>query len=155
MSQVVQTKTLSAVVRGRGARPIIQFVGITFLTLLVFESGSTWAENLKRLSGVQIRARFSNMQLTDEVHWREVYQRDGSVRSYSMGKLRTGKWFVRADDFCVDLPEPDGGCYEVKSSGSRIVMTPKGTGLTIEGVLQPISDASNSAAWPNLPTRGR
>jgi hypothetical protein len=79
-------------------------------------------------------------QFTDEVHWREVYQRDGALRSYSMGKLRTGKWLVHSDDLCIELPEPDGGCYEVTSSGSQIVMTPKGTGLTVEGVLQPISD---------------
>lgn len=155
MSQVVQTKALKIVVRRSGARSIIRFAGIAFLTLIIFECGNAWAENLKRLSGAQIRARFTDMQFTDEVHWRDVYQRDGSVRSYSMGKLRTGKWFVRSDNLCTDLPEPDGGCYEVTSSGSRVVMTPKGAGLTIEGVLQPISDAGNSTAWPNLPTRGR
>jgi hypothetical protein len=39
------------------------------------------------------------------------------------------------------LPGSDGGCFEVTFSGSWVVMTPKGeTGLTIVGVLEPISD---------------
>jgi hypothetical protein len=42
-------------------------------------------ENSQKLSGSQIRAKFSGMQLTDEVHWRYVYDHDGSLRSYSMG----------------------------------------------------------------------
>ncbi len=42
-------------------------------------------ENVQPVSGLQIRAKFSGMQLTDEVHWREVYERDGTLRSYSMG----------------------------------------------------------------------
>jgi hypothetical protein len=112
-------------------------LGVTLFTVL---SGRASSEDLRKLSGTQIRARFSDRQLTDEVHWRDVYQRDGTFRSYSMGKLRTGKWFIRADDLCLDLPEPDGGCFEVTSSGSQIVMTPKGAGLTLEGVLQGISD---------------
>ena len=100
------------------------------------------AENrdLTKLSGTQIRARFSDRQVTDEVHWRDVYQRDGTFRSYAMGKVTMGKWFVHSDDLCLDLPEPDGGCFEVTSSGSWVVMTPRGTGLTLVGVLEPISD---------------
>jgi hypothetical protein len=46
------------------------------------------AENLQKLSGVQIRAKLTGMQLTDEVHWRCVYDRDGTLRSYSMGTRR-------------------------------------------------------------------
>ena len=115
------------------------------LALLTLWSGSALAEDprkedLRTLSGPQIRARFADRQLTDEVHWREAYQRDGTFRSYSMGRVRTGKWFVHSDDLCLDLPEPDGGCFEVASSGSWIVMTPRGTGLTTVGVLEPISD---------------
>ncbi|MDI4238451.1 hypothetical protein AAFX91_28990 [Bradyrhizobium sp. 31Argb] len=121
-----------------GMRVACAAVGL--LTLLTLWSGRATAEDLKKLSGAQIRARFSDRQLTDEVHWREVYQRDGTFRSYSMSKVLTGKWFVRSDDLCLDLPEPDGGCFEVTSSGSWIVMTPRGLGLPSVGVLEPISD---------------
>src|SRR6266436_815763 len=43
------------------------------------------AESAQRLSGAQIRAKFAGMQLTDEVHFRDVYERDGTLTSYSMG----------------------------------------------------------------------
>lgn len=79
---------------------------------------------------------FTGMQLTDEVHWRDVYERNGSFRCYSMGRKRFGKWFIRDNELCVDLPEPDGGCFEVRASGKRIVMKPTGPGLALEGVLQ-------------------
>ena len=115
-------------------------VAIGLVLLSAFDAGAAAAEKRTKLSGVQIRAKFSGRQLTDEVHWRDVYERDGALRTYSMGRKRTGKWFVRANTLCLDLPEPDGGCLEVMSVGSHIELIPTGTGLTIEGVLQPISD---------------
>jgi hypothetical protein len=97
-------------------------------------------ENSQKLSGSQIRAKFSGMQLTDEVHWRYVYDHDGSLRSYSMGTKKVGKWAVEKDELCLYLEEPDDGCFEVSLSGKRIEMKPSGLGLTLEGVLQTPAD---------------
>ena len=94
------------------------------------------AENLQKLSGVQIRAKLTGMQLTDEVHWRYIYDRDGTLRSYSMGTKKVGKWAVENDELCLYLGETDDGCYEVSRAGERIEMKPSGLGLTLEGVLQ-------------------
>jgi hypothetical protein len=98
------------------------------------------AENSQKLSGNQIRAKFTGMQLTDEVHWRYVYDRDGTLRSYSMGTTKVGKWAVEKDELCLYLEEPDDGCYEVSLSGKSIEMKPSGLGLTLEGVLQKPAD---------------
>jgi hypothetical protein len=98
--------------------------------------GAGAAENLQKLSGTQIRAKFAGMQLTDEVHWRYVYDRDGRLRSYSMGTKKIGKWTVEKDELCLYLNEPDDGCYEVSLSGQRIEMKPSGLGTTLEGILQ-------------------
>jgi hypothetical protein len=98
------------------------------------------ADNSQKLSGAQIRAKFTAMQLTDEVHWRYVYDRDGTLRSYSMGTKKVGKWAVEKDELCLYLEEPDDGCYEVSLSGKRIEMKPSGLGLTLEGVLQTPAD---------------
>src|SRR5262245_60696435 len=68
------------------------------------------AENVKRLSGTQIRAKVSGMQLTDEVHYRFVYERDGTLRSYSMGVRKVGKWTVENDQLCLYFQGPDDGC---------------------------------------------
>src|SRR5882757_257412 len=98
------------------------------------------AESVQKLSGAQIRLKFTGMQLTDEVHWRYVYDRDGTLRSYSMGTKKVGKWAVEKNELCLYLKEPDDGCYEVSLSGERIEMKPSGLGLTLEGVLQTPAD---------------
>ena len=104
------------------------------------EVGAAAAENAQKLSGAQIRAKFTEMQLTDEVHFRDVYDRDGTLRSYSDGKGKVGKWIVKKDELCIYFKEPDDGCYEVSLSGGRIEMKPSGLGLSIEGILQRPTD---------------
>jgi hypothetical protein len=98
------------------------------------------AENSRKPSGSQIRERFAGKQLTDEVHFRDVYDRDGTLRSYSMGTKRVGKWAVEKDEICQYFRDPDDGCYEVSLSGDRIEMKPVGLGLSIEGILQTPTD---------------
>jgi hypothetical protein len=107
---------------------------------IALDAGFVAAENLKKLSGTQIRARFTGRELTDEVHWRMVYERDGMLRNYAMGSKKVGKWSIRGDELCLDLPEPDGGCFEVALSGTRTVLTPTGLGLPFDGILEAISD---------------
>jgi hypothetical protein len=104
------------------------------------EVGAGAADNFQRLLGKQVRAKISGMQLTDEVHWRDVYDRDGTLRSYADGKERIGKWAVEKDQLCVYFKEPDDGCYEMSLSGDRIEMKPSGLGLSIEGILQTPTD---------------
>jgi hypothetical protein len=103
-------------------------------------AGAVAAENARKLSGSQIRAKFAGMQLTDEVHYRDVYDRDGTLRSYSMGAHKVGKWVIEKDELCHYFKEPDDGCFEVSLSGDRIEMKPSGLGLTIEGILQAPTD---------------
>ena len=40
--------------------------------IAVYGTGFSVADNLKKLSGPQLRASFAGMQFTDEVHWRDV-----------------------------------------------------------------------------------
>ena len=71
---------------------------VTAATVLAaLASGAAAEEKLQKLSAGQIRARIAGMELTDEVHWRELYERSGTVTSTSMGRKRTGKWRVRQD----------------------------------------------------------
>ena len=98
------------------------------------------AENVQRLTGAQIHAKFAGMQLTDEVHYRLVYERDGTLRSVEMGVKKRGKWVVEKDQLCLYLQEPDDGCYDVGLSGRTFTLTPAGLGSPLDGILQPISD---------------
>ncbi len=113
-----------------------RIIAAATLASISIEVSAVAAENFQKLSGAQIRTKFSGMQLTDEVHWRYVYDRDGRLRSYSMGTKKIGKWTVEKDELCLYLKEPDDGCYEVSLMGERIEMKPSGVGLALEGVLQ-------------------
>src|SRR5207245_10563142 len=49
-------------------------------------------DTFQKLKGSQIQTRFAGMEMTDEVHWGDVYERDGTLKTYSMGHKITGKW---------------------------------------------------------------
>jgi hypothetical protein len=105
--------------------------------VLLTTSDALAVEQFKKISGPQIRAKFSGMEMTDEVHWREAYERDGSFKSRSMGRTRIGKWLVQNDELCVDLgPGTDSGCYQVWIAGKAVELRPTGLGLPLQGVLQ-------------------
>lgn len=110
------------------------------LGLISLEVGTKAAESSRKLSGSQIRKKLAGMQVTDEVHWCDVYNRDGALRSYSDGKGRVGIWAVNKDGLCIHFKEPDDGCYEISLAGDRIEMKPTGLGLSIEGILQAPTD---------------
>ena len=107
---------------------------------VVLDAGFVAAASLQRLSGAQIRAKFGGMQLTDEVHYRLVYERDGTLRSVAMGVKKRGKWVIDKDQLCLYLQESDDGCYDVALSGKTFTLTPAGLGSPLDGILQPISD---------------
>jgi len=107
--------------------------------LVALDADLVAAETLQKLSGAQIRAKFVGMQLTDEVHYRLVYERGGMLRSIAMGVKKSGKWVVDKDQLCLYLQEPDDGCYDVALSGKTLTLTPAGLGSPLDGILQPIS----------------
>jgi hypothetical protein len=117
--------------------------GIALVVVMASTSISAGAadEYLKRLSGDQIRAKLAGKEHTDEVHWRDVYERDCALRHYAMGRKLLGKWSVRNNTLCVDLPDPEGGCFEVWTAGNRIQMRPTGLSSSLDGILQAPNDA--------------
>jgi len=121
-------------------KKVLRIIAAATVASIAVEISALGAEDSLKLSGTQIRAKFTGMQLTDEVHWRYVYGRDGTLKSYSMGTKKVGKWAVEKDELCLYLGETDDGCYEVSLSGKRIEMKPSGVGLSLEGVLQTPAD---------------
>jgi hypothetical protein len=121
-------------------KKLLKIIAAATMASITVDVSALAAENFKTLSGGDIRAKFTGMQLTDGVHWRYVYDRDGTLRSYSMGTKKIGKWAVEKDELCLYLKEPDDGCFEVSLSGECIEMKPSGVGLTLEGVLQTPAD---------------
>ncbi len=106
-------------------------------------SAAMGQDKFQRLTGSQIRVRIAGMQMTDEVHWRYVYDRNGSLRTQSMGRTRVGKWSIQKDELCLDLGDgPDSGCFEVWLSGGNVDMRPTGLGLPLQGVIERATDCN-------------
>jgi hypothetical protein len=80
------------------------------------------------------------MILTDDVHWRDVYERNGAVKSHSMGHQRTGKWRVENNELCVELEKEPVDCYEVWLAGAKVELRRPGSSFPIEAVLRNIAD---------------
>ena len=93
-----------------------------------------------KLKGGQIRAKLAGMELTDNVHWRDFYQRNGTVMmSTSMGRKRTGKWLVENDQLCIEFEkEPIPTCYDVWLAGKQVELRREGL-LPLQGTLEPSS----------------
>ena len=95
-------------------------------------------ENFKKLSGPQIRAKFTGMQFTDQVHWGQMYAPNGTLTSEEMGRKRVGTWRVANDQLCTDLGKEGGNdCFDVWISGKKVQLKiPGSTELPFEGVLE-------------------
>jgi hypothetical protein len=92
-------------------------------------------DTFHRLRGSRIPATFAGMELTDEVHWSQVYGRDGTLTTYEMGSKRIGKWRVRGDELCLDQGKDMNFCYEVWISRKKVELRHEGTDMPLEGVL--------------------
>ena len=107
----------------------------TFGLLALCLSGNA-AEKFQKLSGPQIRAKFTGMEMTDNVHFADVFGANGNLKTYSMGHKKDGKWRVDKDELCVDRGKDDGGCYQVWISGKNVEFRREGLQATSEGILQ-------------------
>jgi hypothetical protein len=86
---------------------------MAIIGVLVSGTSGFAAEKFQKLGGSQIRAKFVGMEMTDNVHWADVFSPNGSLKSYSMGRKKDGKWWIEKDELCVDRGKDDGGCYQV------------------------------------------
>jgi hypothetical protein len=114
-------------------RTVVATATLGFLALWV--NGNA-AEKFQKLNGPQIRAKFTGMEMTDNVHFADVFGANGSLKTYSMGHKKDGKWRVDKDELCVDRGKDDGGCYQVWISGKNVEFRREGLQATSEGILQ-------------------
>ena len=115
-----------------------RIIGLALLAAAAFGPGAAAEEKFHKLSGAQIRANLAGMEVSDNVHWRDLYERNGSVVSTSMGRKRTGKWRVEKDQLCVEFEQEMPNCYEVLVSGKKARLQREGT-PPLEVVIEPPS----------------
>ena len=95
-------------------------------------------ERFQKLTGAQIRAKFTGMQFTDEVHWAERYEPNGKLAVEEMGTRRVGAWRIQNDQLCTNYEKQGAdNCLEVWMSGRKVEMrTPGSASSSLDGVLE-------------------
>ena len=117
----------------------LRVTALACLAVATLGADAAAEEKFQKLTGGRIRAKLSGMELTDNVHWRDLYQRNGTVTSTSMGRKRAGRWRVEQDQLCIELEgEPIPTCYDVWISGKDVELRSEGL-LPLRGTLEPAS----------------
>src|SRR6516162_5307820 len=125
--------------RKKSMKRRLRIMGLALLAVAISGSSAGTEERFQKLTGGYIRARLGGMELTDNVHWRDLYQRNGTVISTSMGRKRAGRWRVEKDQLCIELEgEPIPKCYDVWISGKDVELRSEGL-LPLRGTLEPAS----------------
>jgi hypothetical protein len=107
------------------------------LGVFAFQPTAAAEQKFQKLTGAQIQAKFPGMELTDEAHWGEIFDRNGTLTITSMGHKSSGKWRIQKDQLCLDTGnEPGGGCYEVWLSGRNVELRNQTSSTPLEAVLQ-------------------
>jgi len=110
---------------------------IATLGAFAFASNVAAEQKLQKLTAAQIQAKFPGMELTDEAHWGEVFERNGTLTITSMGHKSSGKWRIQKDQLCLETgSEPGGGCYEVWLAGRNVELRNRASSTPLEAVLQ-------------------
>lgn len=106
-------------------------------TAIILASGAAAAERFQKLGGGQIQAKIAGMEMTDGVHSRDVFERDGTLSSFSMRRKSSGKWRVQKDELCIERGKDDSRCYQVWLADRKVELRRQGLDLPFfEGVLQ-------------------
>lgn len=116
---------------------------VTMTAALTLELGSLLSiqpahavDAFRMLKGPAIRAGLSGMELTDDVHWAYVFDRNGTLTIYSMGRKSAGRWSVQKDQLCLDTPVDHQRCYAVWRAGKTLQLRQPEFDIYDEGFLQ-------------------
>jgi hypothetical protein len=97
----------------------LRVVGRLIVSVAICSSGAAAEETFQKLTGAQIRGRIAGMEVSDEVHWRDFYDRTGRVTSSSMGHKRTGKWRIEKDQLCARVRARDAELLRSAGMGEK------------------------------------
>ena len=107
------------------------------LGVFAFQPPAAAEQKFQKRTGAQIHAKLPGMELADEAHWGEVFERNGTLTITSMGHKSSGKWRIEKDQLCLETgQEPGGGCYEVWLSERNVELRNQTSSVPLEVVLQ-------------------
>jgi hypothetical protein len=95
------------------------------------------ADKFRQLGSAEIRARIVGKVVTDESHWSDRFEPNGTLRAMELGRLKPGTWKLRNNEMCVTRKarKPVEECFEIWQSQDQIEYRRDGIALTT-GVLR-------------------
>ena len=107
------------------------------ISMVVAMPSARAAEKMQQLGGAQIRAKLAGMELSDGVHSRDMFERNGTLTSHNMGRKTAGTWRVNGNELCLAPAKVEESCYVVWAAGTKVELRRKGADLPlIEGTLR-------------------
>jgi hypothetical protein len=83
---------------------------------LLLSASTLSSEPYRQVTAEEITVRFVGQEFTDYVHLAHVFEKDGRLTSFSVGKQGSGMWRVEDDRLCL-LPE----AFPERATGSSFV----------------------------------
>ena len=114
--------------RGRPSRTVAIF--------LLVAMPAAAADGFRQLMAREITTRLFGHEFTDEVHWSQVFERGGRLRSVSMGTVHAGAWRTRKDMLCLTEGSAGERCFQVWAAGNRIELRRDDGSPPAAGILQ-------------------
>jgi hypothetical protein len=74
----------------------------------------------------ETRARIIGNVITDDAHWWDHYQADGTIDSSDMGRRTRGRWQIKKGQLCIWRGSLDGECYDVWVAGDEVQLRSEG-----------------------------
>lgn len=73
------------------------------------------ADQFKRLSAAEIRAKIVGKVVTDGSHWSDRFEPDGTLRAVDLGVSKPGNWKLQGNEMCVvrKARKPVTECFEI------------------------------------------
>jgi len=95
------------------------------------------ADTFRRLSAEEIRTRIVGRVITDQSHWSDRFNPDGTLKAVDLGVVKPGTWKLAGNEMCVvrkaRLPVTE--CFEIWIRNDEIEYRRDGIVLTA-GVLR-------------------
>jgi hypothetical protein len=90
------------------------------------------ADAMQRLSAAQLRAIIVGRTVTDDSHWSDRYEPDGTLNALELGVAKPGRWRLARDEMCVvrKAKRAVTECFEIWAAGDAVEYRRDGVTLT-------------------------
>jgi len=79
-----------------------------------------WGDDFKQLSDLQIKRLVEGKLVTDDVHYTDYFNTDGSYEGVFMNKRIGGHWKIGNGQLCVVRAREPPDCDEIWRSGAKL-----------------------------------